>query len=250
MNIVLLLSLLVFSAYSGKNHLKNITPLRYLKDFSEAPKISPLYTKIVSSAPVARRSPRAHASLSAGPEFHCFKELMAYIDTHQDPVLQLTTQQTPLNRQSVMRHALKVLPIGSHFTRARVFKFSGITECVCQADALINVTSRDKYKRANHDRMKGGLAPLGPDLKPINLHHVAQTPGLLAEMTQTFHNQFYSHLHFKRNKFTLPLIYKEGKLQERPVDRKDFNQFKREYWKKRQEEWGKIKQQKFRQPKF
>jgi RHS repeat-associated protein len=67
---------------------------------------------------------------------------------------------------------------------------------VLQDDSLINPNLVDKRGMTNLERMQKGYAPIGPDGKPINLHHVDQTmTGPVQEMTQTFHQQNYVELH-------------------------------------------------------
>jgi A nuclease of the HNH/ENDO VII superfamily with conserved LHH len=51
--------------------------------------------------------------------------------------------------------------------------FNGVE--VIQDSKLINPDLVDKLGRTNLQRMEGGLAPIGPDGKSINLHHVDQT---------------------------------------------------------------------------
>ncbi|MFO0802942.1 MAG: HNH/ENDO VII family nuclease [Gemmataceae bacterium] len=98
---------------------------------------------------------------------------------------------------------------------------------VYQRDDLIDPKLVDKKGRTNLDRMKKGLAPLGPDGKPINLHHMLQTQdGAIAEMTQTFHQQNHKVIHINPN--TTP----SG------IDRKAFDAWKKAYWKNRANDFG------------
>lgn len=70
--------------------------------------------------------------------------------------------------------------------------------------------------------MKKGLAPIGPDGKSINLHHVDQTmEGPVKEMTALYHQQNYSSLHFNT-----------GESQSQ-IDRDVFDVWRRNYWKQR-----------------
>lgn len=70
--------------------------------------------------------------------------------------------------------------------------------------------------------MKKGLAPIGPDGKSINLHHVDQTSeGPVQEMTALYHQQNYSSLHFNT-----------GESQSQ-IDRDVFDVWRRNYWKQR-----------------
>lgn len=67
--------------------------------------------------------------------------------------------------------------------------------------------------------MQKGLAPVGPDGKSINLHHMTQTQGgALAEMTTTFHQDYSKIIHINPN--TIP----SG------INRKAFNTWRSDYW--------------------
>ena len=95
---------------------------------------------------------------------------------------------------------------------------------VYQRDDLIDATKVDDRGRSNLNRMRKGLAPLGSDGKPVNLHHLTQTePGSLAEVQQTFHQQNTSTLH-------MPGQYS---FRNDPVQNNAFETYKRQYWKDR-----------------
>ncbi|WP_276551556.1 RHS repeat-associated core domain-containing protein, partial [Erwinia mallotivora] len=48
----------------------------------------------------------------------------------------------------------------------------------------------------NLDLMKNGYAPIGPDGKQMNLHHVlGQEPGPMAELVSSTHKQYHKELH-------------------------------------------------------
>ena len=97
---------------------------------------------------------------------------------------------------------------------------------VIQNDQLINPNLVDDLGRTNVERMENGLAPIGPDGKPINLHHVDQTmTGPIEEMTATYHQQNYSTLHANTGQ--------SGSL----IDRTAFNIWRAEYWKGRAEDF-------------
>ena len=73
--------------------------------------------------------------------------------------------------------------------------------------------------RSNLDRMKKGLAPIGNDGYPINLHHLTQTnKSALAEVQATFHQKYTTTLHI--NPKTIP----SG------IDRVEFGKYRRSYW--------------------
>ncbi|MEO1006946.1 MAG: HNH/ENDO VII family nuclease [Planctomycetota bacterium] len=93
---------------------------------------------------------------------------------------------------------------------------------VFQRDDLIDPSRVDARGRTNLERMQRGLAPLGPDNKSINLHHLTQTQdGAIAEVSQTFHQQNYGTLHINPN--TIP----SG------IDRIEFNAWRDKYWRDR-----------------
>lgn len=98
--------------------------------------------------------------------------------------------------------------------------FRGIK--VFQRNDLIDTGLLDKRGRTNLQRMSKGLAPIGPDGKSINLHHLTQrNDGTVAEMTQTFHQENSKRIHI--NPSSIP----SG------IDRKEFRRWKKAYWKLR-----------------
>ena len=93
---------------------------------------------------------------------------------------------------------------------------------VYQRNDIINQSQLDKMGRSNVERMEQGLAPLGPDGKSVNLHHLTQTNNSsIAEVTQTFHQENTSVIHINPN--TIP----SG------IDRSAFNSWRTSYWKYR-----------------
>ncbi|MDQ3647752.1 MAG: HNH/ENDO VII family nuclease [Actinomycetota bacterium] len=93
---------------------------------------------------------------------------------------------------------------------------------VYQRDDLIDPRRRDHLGRTNVTRMKRGLAPLGPDRKPLNLHHTTQRDdGSLAELAQTFHQRNTKVIHVNTNKIP------SG------INRREFNRLKGRYWRNR-----------------
>ncbi|KAB0677369.1 PAAR-like domain-containing protein [Aureimonas leprariae] len=101
---------------------------------------------------------------------------------------------------------------------------------VYQRDDLIDPKKVDDRGRTNLERMQKGLAPLGPDGKPVNLHHLTQDePGAIAEVGQTFHKDNHGILH----------MYPNGQAKvgynsaPPPIDRQAFGNWARSYWKTR-----------------
>ncbi|MFC4619366.1 HNH/ENDO VII family nuclease [Camelliibacillus cellulosilyticus] len=104
----------------------------------------------------------------------------------------------------------------------RTIDFKGVK--VYQRNDIINPNIKDARGRTNLERMKKGMAPLGPDGKSINLHHTTQrNDGSIAEVTQTFHKEYQSVIHINPN--TIP----SG------IKRSDFNKWRADYWKYREE---------------
>jgi len=71
----------------------------------------------------------------------------------------------------------------------------------------------------NIQRMQRGLAPIGRDGKPVNLHHVDQTnTGPIREITATEHQQNFSNLH--QNTGQNPS----------QINRQQFDKWRQDYW--------------------
>lgn len=93
---------------------------------------------------------------------------------------------------------------------------------VYQRNDLIDPSAVDKLGRSNLERMQAGIAPLGPDGRSINLHHLTQRPnGAIAEVTATMHQTNSRVLHINPN--TIP----SG------IDRGAFDAWRRSYWMSR-----------------
>jgi RHS repeat-associated protein len=82
---------------------------------------------------------------------------------------------------------------------------------------------RDRYGRSNLKRMQQGLAPLGPDGRPMNVHHMLQTgDGPMAELTHSMHFGNYHQLHWK-----------SGTKIPSGINREEFDLWRKQYWKDR-----------------
>ena len=118
---------------------------------------------------------------------------------------------------------LDALTQGSRFWTTS--EFQGTT--VYQRDDLIDPTLLDDLGRNNLQRMQQGLAPIGSDGAPINLHHTLQSDDSpIAELTQTFHQDYSDIIHINPN--TIP----SG------IDRGAFNSWRRAYWMNRANDFG------------
>jgi len=72
----------------------------------------------------------------------------------------------------------------------------------------------------NIERMRLGLAPIGKDGKPVELHHLKQKDdGIIIELTEQEHNEHSKDLHQYRDKTE--------------IDRDEFNKWREKYWKER-----------------
>ncbi|MCX2734250.1 DUF6531 domain-containing protein [Saccharopolyspora sp. NFXS83] len=110
---------------------------------------------------------------------------------------------------------------------------------VYQRDDLMNpayVSPEDNYGRTNLKRMTQGLAPMGPDDKPVNIHHVLQThDGPLAEVTQSMH---LAQGDYKGSGSYNTLHWKSGTDIPSGIDRPAFEAWKKDYWKERAKGFG------------
>lgn len=80
--------------------------------------------------------------------------------------------------------------------------------------------TRDALGRSNCQRMSEGLSPIGIDGEPISLHHLHQeNNGVLIEMLDSEHRYHSRELHSYRS--------------ESEIDRRGFNNWKRNYWQER-----------------
>jgi RHS repeat-associated protein len=104
-------------------------------------------------------------------------------------------------------------------------KFQG--NKVFQRNDLIDPGKIDpKTGLSNLDLMKAGRAPIGPDDKPINLHHMIQKHnGAIAEMTQTFHQKNSKIIHIN------PSSTPSG------INRAEFNKWRARYWRERSKDF-------------
>jgi len=94
---------------------------------------------------------------------------------------------------------------------------------VLQSDELIDPNFVDTKGRTNIQRMKSGLAPIGPDGKSVNLHHVTQDPdGVIAELSATYHKQQHGELH---------TFLKPGEGSR--INRELFDSWRTSYWRSR-----------------
>jgi hypothetical protein len=99
-------------------------------------------------------------------------------------------------------------------------------------DQSVNRSIRQKVNEGwtNQDLMRSGYAPIGPDGKQINLHHIlGQESGPMVELTTTTHQTYSKQLH--------GLIEDGRSFRNDPVLNKQYNDFRSEWWKSRAEDF-------------
>lgn len=94
-----------------------------------------------------------------------------------------------------------------------------------KVDASVAASIRDRIARGetNLDLMRSGKAPIGPDGKYMNLHHLfAEEPGPIAEMTQTEH--------LKEHRKAIHVMVKNSFRNDK--NKEDaYEKFKGDYWR-------------------
>ena len=110
----------------------------------------------------------------------------------------------------------------------RTTKFEGVV--VHQRDSFIDPLRRSpKTGETSYELMLKGKAPIGPDGKSIELHHVLQTSdGPLVEITNQLHTKYKKQLHINPDSW------------ESAIDRPDFKTFRGRYWKERAKDFEEI----------
>ena len=100
---------------------------------------------------------------------------------------------------------------------------------------LIDPHMIDARGRTNIERMKDGAAPIGPDGKSMELHHMIQTEDSpIAEMTRTFHNAHYDVVH------VYPRSGKGAKDYVSGINRPSFDNWRASYWRSRRYDFMSI----------
>lgn len=94
-------------------------------------------------------------------------------------------------------------------------------------NSIFSVDQKDSKGRTNLTRMKKGLAPIGYDGMPVNLHHTTQTEsGGIMEISGSKHQTHHGALHI--NYHSTP----SG------INRRTFNKLRKAYWKQRAKDFG------------
>lgn len=145
--------------------------------------------------------------------------LLEYLHSHIPTANSPKLTKTPLNESTILKAAVKSIEIGpdAYFQSCSAFSHNSLSQMVLQTKIDLNL--KDSKHRTNLERMKEGCAPLGADQKPINLHHINQEDGLLAELTSRTHQKYYAILHTR--------------LGQSHINREDFDLFRSAYWRHR-----------------
>ena len=81
----------------------------------------------------------------------------------------------------------------------------------------------------NLERMQAGKPPIGTDGNAVQLHHILQKEaGPMVEIREITHQEYYSQLH--------GLIEDGASFRNDPILNKQYNNFRRSYWKWRAEQ--------------
>lgn len=109
---------------------------------------------------------------------------------------------------------------GSQSGRFRRMEFRGVS-FYCD-DEAIDLNMTDGSGRTNGQRMAQGLAPLGSDGLPMNLHHTLQSEsGPIMELSETEHKENHAALHTNTNDIPTG------------INRATFQVLKSAYWRRR-----------------
>ena len=110
----------------------------------------------------------------------------------------------------------------SILSSARYISIAG--KLVAKRNTTFFPNTKDALGLTNVQRMEKGLAPIGKDGKPVELHHLKQNDnGMIVELTRREH---------KSNTKILHSYKKEGE-----INRVSFNKFKIQHWKERAKEF-------------
>ncbi|SMF53243.1 HNH/ENDO VII family nuclease [Pseudobacteriovorax antillogorgiicola] len=91
-----------------------------------------------------------------------------------------------------------------------------------------SIRQRIANGETNVDLMRNGNAPIGSDGKQVELHHLLQEePGPMAEIVSSMHKDYHKVLHGLR----------EESFRKNPQLRREYAKFRRNYWKKRAEDF-------------
>ncbi|WP_051018502.1 HNH/ENDO VII family nuclease [Bartonella queenslandensis] len=151
------------------------------------------------------------------------KKNLAELAAQRDPAKLATKKELTNLAAQEKKKWLKEKPI--KFTDSKF----GQTNKVYKRNDLFDSNQMVKWRKnkkdvwgTNVERMETGRAPIGFDGRPVELHHLKQTPeGPIAEMSHESHKKYN------------PVIHGNPKKHQSLIDRKKFDKQREEYWKER-----------------
>lgn len=136
------------------------------------------------------------------------------------PVAEVIEHVPLKDSEGVIRHLLSPQE-AAHYENIGL-RAQGVNgrECLVRDD--IDWQQRDAYGQTNKERSEQGLAPLDPEGRPYELHHVQQrSDGMLAELTRDEH----------RGAGVDRILHDPTKTSE--IDRAEFDQIRADHWRAR-----------------
>lgn len=184
-----------------KEQLESIS--KNIKTLNDIEKISDKYTYVGDDFVSDRLSriqdevlTQADADLSATDlEETYWKDFLTYFEqrTHElETQSKSLTKISPAEIERVFRDTVQ-----HHYTR--------LTVDDCEVYVSKTTLDLDRINMFNHwktnmDLMNEGRNPIGPDGKPMHLHHLTRVhPGALVLITETLHQRYNKLLHFKND---------------------------------------------------
>lgn len=147
--------------------------------------------------------------------------------SYQQPQLATPSHSTVSSQQRIQQQNQQLMAAHTQATNSGRNFWTNSTNFqgnnVFQRNDLINPNLVDlRTGLTNSELMKAGRAPIGPDGRPINLHHMIQRhDGAIAEVTDTFHKKNSGVIHIN------PPSIPSG------INRKEFSKWRGDYWKNR-----------------
>ena len=235
MNIFFYLFILFFSIFGTvsnavmledalRAHPQNVSARRVLSEARQN-------LSLQKATPVKKKpkpdNPQSPGSLSDNiqKERRALSKFLDYMSNHIAHSEDKKGKITPLNPHTVLRAALKTLSVGTEEHFEKIYFFNPSKENPKEEQAILQISIdfdlTDDVGRTNLSRMKEGCAPIGPDGLSMNLHHLAQHDGLLAELSGRTHRKHHRDLHYSLGR---------GSSE---IDRPLFDSFRTKYWKRR-----------------
>ena len=185
------------------------------------------------------------AAIDAGIEFSvgnllpgskAGKELLRWVNKNSDSSTLKELGKVAENADSINRLPNTISEGGKTWNKTR---YNG--RSVYKNNSAFDPNYVDSKGRTNVQRMNEGLAPMGKDGKSVELHHMTQNEingfnssrGAVAEVTRDFHNKNYNTIHIYRRGDPEYMSWRKNN----PQAAKEFDNFRKQYWKDRAKEF-------------